>query len=128
VKRRPLTSDDWASLVFLALIAVLVAALMAGCVAQGDRAEFAWQALNAVDTAQTATGLSGNCHEANPAFGFVDSPGDAILLGAGLALAHGYLTKWLERHDASRTTMVVYHSVGIAAKAYAVASNASKRC
>ena len=59
--------------------------------------EYAWQALNIIDTAQTAHCLDkGTCEEANPLIGKHPSTGKLIAYKAGMGAMHFGVTRLLQ--------------------------------
>jgi hypothetical protein len=109
-----------------ALIGATASLCLAGCSTPSRNAELAWQVLNLADTVQSADGVSRGCAEGNPIAG--STPQSVVLAGAAFGLAHVMVTRWLEDHDASRGMMIAWHTVGIAAKGYAVIHNSQQGC
>lgn len=91
------------------LLTVLLLLLLSGCTTYATRdarnAEYAWLALDAVDTAQTVTiARSPEClYEADPLAVFVygtehPSTGRVLMTNAVLAYGHYQLGGWIDRH------------------------------
>lgn len=107
-----------------------VAMLVAGC-AELPRAELAWQAVHAVDVAQTVQIARAPCYrESDPvtsaAIGEHPSTAGALTWGVGVAALHAGVTLLLERGDAPAWVRAAWQAVTIGNSAYFVKNNAEQ--
>ena len=106
------------------IAAVLV---LAGC--QGvPKAEIAWQALHAVDVAQTVQIARSSCYQESDELtariiGEDPSTGEALAWGVGLAGVHYGVTRWLESIEAPRWVQGTWQALTIGNTAYFIKQN-----
>jgi hypothetical protein len=113
-----------------ALVIVLAVPLFAGCQTL-SRQEMAWQALHAVDVAQTASAASDPCYVEDALItrqliGANPSTEEVLLWGAGMAVGHAFVTNLLERSDAPGWMRKTWSYATITGTGLAVATNHSE--
>lgn len=113
------------------LIAVLVLPLAGGCGALEEMSgpERAWQALHLVDVAQTLNGPAADPCYHESAFptrqliGEQPTPAAVLAWGAGLAVAHYFAGRWLDRAELPDAAKFVIRSVDLTYKGLTVGRN-----
>ena len=112
----------------------LLACLLSGCALYRDLspAEITWQALHAVDVAQTVDFAPEPCYvEADPIvrrlIGTKPSTGEVLVWGAAWSLLHVSVTRWLEQRSDDRSNWVgLWQLVTITNTGFLVGRNHSK--
>jgi hypothetical protein len=107
-------------------LGVLLLAL-AGCQSM-SRQEFAWQALHAVDVAQTLEAARDPCYQESAwvtrqLIGRQPSDGAVLAWGAGTAVLHAWISSELESRGAPAWVQMVWDLGTLGQTAYAVGSN-----
>ncbi len=93
-----------------------------------DRQELTWQALHAVDVAQTLNAAGDPCYEEQAwltkrLIGEQPSDPDVIAWGVGTALVHLWIARELERRDAPRWLQATWSIGTIGATGYTIVDN-----
>jgi len=106
--------------------------LNAGCQSLNFTSEeIAWQALHAVDVAQTVSASRDPCYVEDAVvtrqlIGSQPSTGEVLLWGAGMAVGHAWISTLLENHDAPKWVQKTWSYATITGTGIAVASNHSE--
>ena len=113
-----------------ALILALGIPLAAGCQSL-SREELAWQALHAVDVAQTVSAANDPCYVEDALItrqliGANPSTEEVLIWGAGMAVGHAFVTGLLERSDAPGWLRKTWSYATITGTGLAVATNHSE--
>jgi len=104
-----------------------VMVLASGCTST-PHAELAWQALHAVDVAQTLNIVNDSCYvESNPIttslIGEQPSTGEVIAWGVGAGFLHYGVSRYLEHTDAPRWMQNTWQAITLTTTVGAVYSN-----
>lgn len=110
------------------VVAPVLLCLLAGGCQTMDQDELAWQALHAVDVAQTLNAASDPCYMEKSwltkrMIGEQPSDAGVILWGIGSALVHKWVADQLEQRDAPRWAQTVWSYGTITHTGYAVMTN-----
>lgn len=108
-------------------LSLLVLIVLSGC-ASMSRPELAWQAVHAVDVAQTLNIVNDPCYvESNPIttslIGEQPSTGEVIAWGVGAGVLHYGVSRYLEHTDAPRWMQNTWQAITLTTTAGAVYSN-----
>ena len=113
-----------------ALAIVLATPFFAGCQSLSNE-EIAWQALHAVDVAQTISAANDPCYVEDALvtrqlIGADPSTGEVLLWGAGMAVGHAWVTALLERNDAPGWVQKTWSYATITGTGLAIPNNHSE--
>ncbi len=110
-----------------ALSVVTLVGVLAGCESMGDK-ELTWQALHAIDVAQTYNARSDGCYrEIDPitrrVIGSQPSKGEVLAWGVGAAFLHARVSRALEEREAPRWVQFTWDAITFGGTTNAVVSN-----
>lgn len=111
------------------LIFILTGGALGGCQSLDlSSDEITWQALHAMDVAQTVSAARDPCYEEDAwltekLIGAQPSTGEVLLWGAGTSIAHAWISGMLESRDAPRWVQKTWSYATITSTGFAVASN-----
>ena len=93
-----------------------------------DREELTWQALHAVDVAQTLNAASDPCYEEDAwltqqIIGKQPSDAEVIAWGVGTAVVHMWIATELDRRDAPRWLQATWSQGTIGSTGYTIVDN-----